>query len=208
MKNGDFVNWSTLLEKLTDINIATVNNLFVIFATCSAASNIQYIWPREKPFPYYTAIAPEKPEFPVFLELKYSLFYMGLIIDENMEVAFREVIKDEGYSKIIPYTCEFYLYCGYFKALDNLKSDKDAIDRFVEILSREEISSKFNNDQLREIITKTISNPNIGSETLQNNKNKYLMANYPQNSDRFGFTAKELFDSFKYYQGILLTGSS
>ena len=197
LKNGDFVDWQALLNKLTDINVASANNLFVIFATCSGAFNLKYIMPRERPFPYYAAIAPDNPEYPIFLEQKYSLFYIGLIIDEDIEKAFKEVLKHEGFSRIIPSTCQYLLYLAFQNALSTKRSDPTTIDRFVEILSRNSQTAHINRKKLREIVVNKISDPNLGTRTLQRMKNKYLMSNDPRNSNRFGFTVKELIDSFE-----------
>ena len=117
LKNGDIVNWSDLLEKLTDINVASGNHLFVVFATCSGAFNINYILPRERPFPYYAAIAPDNPDFPILLEQRYSLFYISLIIYGDMENAIKEAVMGKGYSQIVLSTCEYYLYQAFNDAI-------------------------------------------------------------------------------------------
>ena len=158
MKNGDFVNWHDFLDKLTDINVASANNLFVVFATCSGAFNLKYVMPRERPFPYYAAIAPEKPDFPIFLEQKYSLFYIALIIDGDVERAFKEVINGEGYSRIIPSTCEFYLYSAFYNALSALSANRsEAIDRFVNTLSRDNQTAHMDRSQLRKLTLNMLS---------------------------------------------------
>lgn len=197
MKNGDFIDWTALLDKLTNINVASANNLFVIFATCSGAFNLKYIMPRERPFPYYAAIAPDKPDFPIFLEQKYCLFYIALIIDGDTEKAFKEVLVNEGYSKIIPSTCEYLLYLAFHETLSNKKSDPTIIDQFVEILSRNSQTGRISRDKLRKMLANKINDPNLGAETLQKMKVKYLMANHPQNISRFGFTVEEIVNHFK-----------
>src|SRR3989339_50730 len=195
LKNGDVVMWSDLLDKLTDINEASANNLFIIFATCSGAFNLKYIMPRERPFPYYAAIAPDKPDYPIFLEQKYSLFYIALIIDDDIEKAFKEVTNGVGYSQIIPSTCEFYLYEAFNGVVSGLaanKSDPKTIDKFIAMLDRENQDGHIDRDGLRKMTENILSSENLGSRTLQRMKDKYLMANHPRNINRFGFTAEEL----------------
>ena len=101
LMNGDFVDWATLLDNLTTINELTANNLFVIFATCSGAFNLQYIMPRNRIFPYYAALAPDNPEYPVCLEQRYSIFYLDLLIGGDVENSIRNIIKEDGYARII-----------------------------------------------------------------------------------------------------------
>lgn len=197
LKNDDFVGWHDLLEKLTDINVASANHLFVIFATCSGAFNIKYIMPRERPFPYYAAIAPDKLDFPIFLEQRYSLFYISLIIDGDMEKAFKEVVNGKGYSRIIPSTCEYYLYQAFNDVVTKYQSDPNIIERFINLISRDSQMAHLNCDELRSRIQTMLSDPLLGSNTLQCMKNKYLMANDPRNLNRFGFTVEELLSAFK-----------
>lgn len=205
LKNGDFVDWHTLLEKLTDINVASANHLFVVFATCSGAFNIKYIMPRERPFPYYAAIAPDKPDFPIFLEQRYSLFYISMIIDGDMEKAFKDVISGEGYARIISSTCEFYLYQAFNDVICNLKakqSHQNTIDKLIDLLSRRDTQSfHMSSDELRRRIQAMLSDPSLGSNTLQRMKDKYLMANDTRNVNRFGFTVEELLTAFKVSAG-------
>lgn len=195
LNNGDFVDWKTILFKLTEINIATYNNLFVIFATCSGAFNLQVIMPCETVFPYHTALAPDNPEFPIFMEQKYSLFYVDLIIDGNIEKAFNEVHEDNGYAKIIISTCEYYLYKAFCSTIAKSK-DKANIERFIKILGRESTHKHLNNKELRHIVEKKFNDPNLGTITLNKLKNKFLMANHPRNLNRFQFTVEDLLKSF------------
>jgi hypothetical protein len=196
LNNSDFVDWKLLHGKLTVINEKTLNNLFVLFATCSGAFNIKSILPRDKIFPYYAAAAPESPEFPAFLEQSYSLFYISLLVDLNVENAFKELQNSEGYSKIIISTCEYYLYEA-FRNETKERFSQSNINRLVSLVSRTDQIIKMNDSQIKERLIKILNDTNFGNATFSKMKNKYLMANHPKNANRFKFTLKELNSFFE-----------
>jgi|GEM_PF-4927976 len=192
--NGDFVDWRTLLDKLTNINILTANNLFVIFATCSGAFNLQYIMPRETVFPYYAALAPDNPEYPVFLEQRYSLFYLDLMIGGDVENAIRQTITENGYARIILSTCEFYLYQAFQQEIAKVKDD-NRVEGLIQILNRKP-GNCLSNEVLRKLVKDKLFDPMMGERILLKMKEKLLMANDPKNLGRFQFSAMDLMDLY------------
>ena len=190
LKNNDFVDWESLLGKLTEINAVTANNLFVIFATCSGAFNLKYIMPRDRVFPYYAALAPDNPDYPIFLEQRYSLFYLDLLIGNGVESAIKEIVKESGHSKIIFSNCEYYLYNAFFNEIKN-KNNSKRVDRLINMLKRNG-ENNLNEKELRVRINKILSSRIVDQNVLENLKSKYLMANHPDNRNRFRFTSSEL----------------
>ncbi|MET3125844.1 hypothetical protein ABID42_000946 [Arcicella rosea] len=185
VKNGDFVDWTTLLAKLTNINELTVNNLFVIFATCSGAFNLKYIMPRETVFPYYAALAPDDPDFPVFLEERYSLFYLDLLIGGDIKNAIEKINKADGHSNIIFSTCEFYLQQAFKQEMAKLKNE-ERIESLFQFLKKEK-GGEYSDEKLKELLINKISEQTFGLKILKKLKTKHLMADHPNNLGRFNF---------------------
>ena len=190
-KNGDFIHWTSLLDKLRCINRASANNLFVVFATCSGVLNLNYIDIRKYPFPYYAAIAPDNPDLPIFLENKYVRFYGDFLVCGDIEAAFREVINKEGYSQIIPSTCECLLYHAFVSAIDIVRSNPN-VSNIMDDFQRYGLAAHLDSEKVREIALKKIKDPILVEGILKSLKAKYLMADNPLNKDRFLFTVEEL----------------
>jgi hypothetical protein len=194
INNGDFLGWRVLLDVLTEINISTSNNLFVIFATCSGAFNLKYIMPRETAFPYYAALAPDNPDMPILLEERYSLFYLDLLVSGNLENAFRMVTQESRYARIILSTCEYYLYQAFQQEYLKIKDDA-RVDNLVKIMENRQ-NGMVDRTELRKLVLAKFSEPDIWERTLTKMKNKFLLGSSPKNSNRFQFNAKDLLNLF------------
>jgi hypothetical protein len=92
--SGEYVSWDDLVDALREINIATANNLCVVFGVCFGL-RMSLSLRLSLPSPYYITIAPEEEISVGVLEERSAEFYRELARCGNITAAYQTVLKPQ-----------------------------------------------------------------------------------------------------------------
>ncbi|WP_395496334.1 hypothetical protein [Acetobacter sp. KSO5] len=85
--SGDIMSWNELADALSEINVATQNNLCCVFGVCFGLTLSQSL-DLLKPTPYFLTIAPENEVLVGVLEDHFPCFYKELFRTKDISDAF------------------------------------------------------------------------------------------------------------------------
>jgi hypothetical protein len=92
--SGEFISWDELKKPLTDLNIATKNNLFIVLSACFGAYLTTIILPTDRA-PCFGLIGPTKALGAEHF-LRFSRFYQELLASGSGSEAVKQLNLDAG----------------------------------------------------------------------------------------------------------------
>lgn len=90
LKSDEEVTWKEIITILSDINIYSLNNLFVSVSSCWGG-NIQFEITIEKPCPFRGFIGPMDQIYPSDLHTTFTIFFNELLITNDFEKAINQL---------------------------------------------------------------------------------------------------------------------
>jgi hypothetical protein len=188
LSSGEVINWQRFNSYCKMINIACKNNLAVIMAVCKGFYAINKIKIKDST-PYYLLIGPQTKVYSGFIHANMPAFYKELITSMNMKTAIQRLQPH-----YVQYLCERVFvraFIGYIKQYCKGKGKQRRIEKLISQYRMIHDGDIENIKEVRKAF-KSLVIPN--EENFYRFKNSFLLADLPENKDRFNFSLEDILE--------------
>jgi len=192
--SGDVIEWESLRETLTKINISCRNNLVVTMGACEGIYLFQILQPIHRA-PFCALIGPKRKITAGQLENDYSAFYSELLHSFNGNSALSKLNSNSKGENIYSFLGCNYLfstvYANYHRGLCKGIGSKKRIERLVTETKKDLKGKGLQLKEIRGRIKHQIKGRQ--KEYFEQYKNHFFMIDlFPENESRFDISFDEV----------------
>ncbi len=191
--SGEFIPWNTFANLCKEINLACDNNLIVVMSVCHGFKTVLNVKITDTT-PFYCLIGPEKRVVNKYLECKLPEFYRTLLSKNSLLDAYNEIKDHYSY-----YLCEKIFVNSFVRYLIKKTRGKGRQERVENLLTQTMEKSGNSPQNLKKLrkYFKSKTLPENSKDSFEEFRNTFLLADRPDNSDRFQYDYDNILNEIK-----------